>query len=193
MLPAQLGAFDMSHHRPHHFAPSIASARIVLAHKGKPHYSPSGLGISGSQTAKALRAAGIWAESWVCTSAEELRQRLRDADAEALRRNQPPISHVVIGALWISTDFIAEMAADFPHTLFVLVSHSTFGFLGADPHAVRLLREGAELQQATTNVRIGGNCRRFTAPATEVFGVDVEYLPNLVALGEHWPRPRPGW
>lgn len=181
------------HIRPHALAPDPSSARIILAHKGKSSYSPSGLGISGAQTAKALRSAGLWAESWTCSSPEDLQQRLRTTDTDALLRNQPPPSHVIIAALWISTELIAQMAAEHPHTLFVLVSHSTFGFLGADPHAVRLLREAADLQMSLPNVRLGGNCLRFTAPATQVFGVDVTYVPNLIPVDEHWPPARPAW
>src|SRR5439155_16380906 len=60
-------------------------------------------------------------------------------------------------------------------------------------HAVKLMRETAELQVTTHNVRAGGNCRRFTEAASDVLSVSVELLPNLMPLGEHWPRARHGW
>lgn len=185
----------MQKHRPHQLGPTLASARIALVYKSadKLGYSPTGLGITATQTAKALRAHGIWAEAWPCTSGEALRERLHHADGHAVERQEVEPTHVVIYAPWIPTELLASIAEELPNILFVVTSHSNFGFLAADPHAVKLMRETADLQLTTHNVRAGGNCRRFTDAATEVLGVDVEYLPNLMPLGEHWPRPRAAW
>lgn len=185
----------MHKHRPHHLEPAIGSARIALVYKAADPlgYSPTGLGLCAARTAKALRQHGIWAEPWACASGEQLAERLRFADADATRRNQHEPTHVVIHAPWIPTETLARIAEEFPNVLFVVVSHSNFGFLAADPHAVKLMRETAALQIVTHNVRAGGNCRRFTDAATEVLGVDVEWLPNLISLSEYWPRARPSW
>ncbi len=113
--------------------------------------------------------------------------------SSGVRRGEPEPTHVVIYAPWIPTELVARIADEFPNILLVITSHSNFGFLAADPHAVRLLRETADLQVTTHNVRVGGNCHRFTDAATEVFGVRVEWLPNLLPLDEHWPRPRSVW
>jgi len=185
----------MDKNRPHHLQPTLSSVRIALVYKAPRNagYSPAGLGIVATQTAKALGANGIWAEAWSCDSGEALLERLRHIDDDALRRGEAAVTHVVLYAPWISTELMAAIAGEFPKVMFVVTSHSTFGFLAADPHAVRLLRETADLQTTTHNVRVGGNCRRFTDAATEVLGVRVEWLPNLVPLDEHWPRPRNVW
>ena len=185
----------MDKHRPHHLGPTAESARIALVYKAaeKLGYSPTGLGICATQTAMALRAASIWAEPSACASGEQLAERLRFVHEHAARHGHFEPTHVVVYAPWIPTPVLAAIADEFPNVLFIVTSHSNFGFLAADPHAVRLIRETAELQLATPNVRAGGNCRRFTEAATEVLGVDVEWLPNLMPLGGHWPRPRYGW
>lgn len=185
----------MHKHRPHTLAPALASARIALVYKSadKLGYSPTGLGIIATQTAKALRAHGIWAEPWACPSGEALLERLRHVDGRAAERQEVEPSHVVIYAPWIATELLARIADEFPSVVFVVVSHSNFGFLAADPHAVKLMRETAELQLTTHNVRTGGNCRRFTDAATQVLGVEVDYLPNMMPLDEHWPRARSMW
>jgi len=185
----------MEKHRPQQLAPTVASARIALVYKSADQmsYSPTGLGITASQTAKALRAEGIWAEAWACSSGEQLLERLRFADGKATARNEVTPTHVVIYAPWIPTETIAVLAHEFSDVMFVVTSHSNFGFLAADPHAVKLMRETAELQLTTHNVRAGGNCQRFTAAATDVLGVNVEWLPNLMPLDEHWPRARAAW
>jgi hypothetical protein len=185
----------MDKHRPHHLAPTLGSARIALVYKSadKLGYSPTGLGIVATQTAKALRAHGIWAEPWACPSGEALLERLRHADAQSVQRQEVEPTQVVVYAPWIATELLAHIADEFPNVVFVVTSHSNFGFLAADPHAVKLMRETAELQLTTYNVRVGGNCRRFTDAAAEVLCVDVTWLPNLLPLGEHWPRARSSW
>jgi glycosyltransferase involved in cell wall biosynthesis len=181
--------------RPHHIEPALGSARIALVYKAADcsNYSPTGLGITACQTAKALRAAGIWAEAWACTSAADLLSKLRQTDADAIKRQQLAISHVVIYAPWIATEDVATIAGEFRDTLFVITSHSNFGFLAADPHGVKLLRETAELQVTAHNVRVGGNCERFALAAGQILGVDVQLLPNLLPLDVKAPRVRSLW
>lgn len=124
----------MNKHRPHHLEPSLRTARIALVYKAadKLGYSPTGLGITATQTAKALRAAGIWAEAWASSSGEQLLERLRHADGEAHRRGEAEPTHVVIYAPWSPSELLATIAEEFPNILFVITSHSNFGFLAAD-------------------------------------------------------------
>src|SRR5207248_11735065 len=61
-------------------------------------------------------------------------------------RGQIDPTHVVVHAPWIPTAEIAAMAHECPNVTFTVVTHSNFGFLAADPHAVRLLRETVDLQ-----------------------------------------------
>ncbi len=48
----------------------------------------------------------------------------------------------------------------------------------------------ADLRAATAG---GGNSQKFTSWATEAWGVNVAWLPNLYDLSETFPRVDPGW
>ena len=152
-----------------------------------------GLGVSAAYTAKTLRHHGIWAEVWPTQSAQALLERLRRSQTIADQRAEPRPTHVVLAAPWIPTHDVAAMAAEFPEVRFVVVSHSCVGFLAADPHAIRLLRETADLQLSTHNVFVGGNSRKFTDWATEAWGVYAVYLPNLYNLAETFPQHDRQW
>ncbi|TMQ03429.1 MAG: glycosyltransferase family 4 protein [Deltaproteobacteria bacterium] len=152
-----------------------------------------GLGISAAYCAKTLQHHGLWAEVWPTQSAEKLRERIRTAHAAVNQRGELRPTHVILAAPWITTQDLAGMAAEFPEVRFVVVSHSSVGFLAADPHAIRLLRETADLQLATHNVFVGGNSRKFTDWATEAWGVHAVCLPNLYCLAETFPQHDRQW
>ncbi len=59
------------------------------------------------------------------------------------------------------------------------MSHSNNGFLMADPNGIRLLREALELQRGTHNFRVAGNCSKFCASWESMYGLPIQYLPNL--------------
>jgi hypothetical protein len=181
--------------RPHSIAPCLSTARVVLVYKafGNSSLSHVGLGVTASCTASALRRHGIWAEVWPAQDGKALAARLREADARAVQRGQHEVTHVVIHAPFMLTEEVAELAHEFPNALFAVESHSNFGFLAADPHAVRLLRETAQLQQALHNVRVAGNSKRFSDVASDLWGVPVAYLPNIYELAEVNAPMRPPW
>jgi len=170
--------------RPYHVAPSLHTARVALVYKAPADagYAHVGLGRTCAATAKALRTAGIWAEVWGCTSSEALLGRLRRADCDAKERTSCTPTHVVIAAPWISTAELQAIAAEFVEVEFVVTSHSNWGFLAADPYAVKLMREAAALRLAGHNIRPAGNCERFSRTAMRILGVPVPCLPNLVDL-----------
>ena len=118
--------------RPHAIAPSLDTARVVLAYKSfvENALSHVGLGVTASCTAKALRKSGIWADVWAVPTPDALVQRLRTADADATKRSQLPVTNVAVHAPWVPTENLAAMAAEFPNTTFTVMSHSNFGFLG---------------------------------------------------------------
>ena len=179
---------------PHDVKPTLASARVVSVYKTN-HHSPShvGLGVTVANSAKTLRRNGIWAEVWPCESADELAARLRAADARAVVRRESVPTHVIVNAPWIETPRVESLAHEFPNVVFTVVSHSNFGFLAADPHAVKLLRETVDLQHATHNVRVAGNCRKFADAAQEAWGANVACLPNLYDVSEPMPPYRSPW
>ena len=159
--------------RPHHLRPGVDTVRVALVYRditgaGVSHV---GLGVSAAYTAKTVRHHGLWAEVWHAQRPQKLLERLRHTQARADQRGEARPTHVVLAAPWIPTPDLAAMAAEFPEVAFVVISHSSVGFLAADPHAIRLLRETADLQLATHNVFLGGNARKFTDWATEAWGV----------------------
>jgi hypothetical protein len=186
----------MNKHRPHHLAHALESARVVFvymnfaAHKGVSHI---GLGVSALCNARVLRARGVWAHVWPCTSAHGLLDRLRACHADAHHHEEVLPTHVVICAPWIPTDALAAMAAEFEEILFTVVSHSNVPFLSADQRGVQLLREAADLQQGTHNVCVAGNSIKFAEWASVAWSVDVACVPNLYDLSESRPAPRGPW
>jgi hypothetical protein len=181
--------------RPHAVDPKLDTARAVLVYKALDASSPShvGLGVVAACTAKTLRAASIWAEAWGCTDAENLRCRLERACAVAVARDRLQPTHIIIQAPWVATCELAALARDFPDVAFVVVSHSNFGFLAADPHAVQLLREAVELQHSLHNVLVAGNSEKFVRAAGVIWNTDVVLLPNLYDLSQPLPPARPAW
>ena len=185
----------MTRNRPHHLRPSIATARVALVYRDLSGEGVShvGLGISAAHTAKTLRQHGIWAEIWPSRDAKQIVERLRHVDARAGERGEVRPTHVVLAAPWVSTDDLARMAAEFREVAFVVVSHSNVGFLAADPHAIRLLRQTADLQLESHNVFVGGNSQKFTEWATEAWGVNAVWLPNLYCTTETFPHRNRRW
>jgi glycosyltransferase involved in cell wall biosynthesis len=180
--------------RPHHLRPCVETARVALVYRdfgsGVSHV---GLGVTAQYTAKTLRQHGIWAEVWPSRSPAALLERLRRTQTQANQLGEIRPTHVILSAPWIPTHDVAAMAAEFHEVVFVVVSHSSVGFLAADPHAIRVLRETADLQLATHNVFVGGNSTKFTDWATEAWGVNAAWLPNLYSLAETFPRHDRRW
>ena len=185
----------MAHSRPHAVDPSTSTARALFIYKTRDCDSPShvGLGVIAAATAKTLRRAGLWAEAWGCTDAADLRARLQRASALAHERGQLQPTHVVIHAPWVATADLAALARDWPDVVFAIVSHSNFGFLAADPHAVQLLREAVELQHSLHNVVVAGNSEKFVRAASTIWNTSFALLPNLYDLSEPMPPARPAY
>jgi len=120
-------------------------------------------------------------------------ERLRHHDGRADARGEIRPTHVILAAPWINTDDLAAMAAEFPEVVFAVVSHSSVGFLAADPHAIRLLRQTADLQLASHNVFVAGNSQKFTDWATEAWGVNAAWLPNLYCTSETFTHHNRWW
>jgi len=181
--------------RPHSLRPCVDTARVALVYRdfSGDGVSHVGLGVSAQYTQKTLRQHGIWAETWPTRSAQALGERLRATHASSDQAGHVRPTHVILAAPWMTTDEVALLAAQFNEVVFVVVSHSSVGFLAADPHAIKLLRETADLQLATHNVFLGGNSQKFTRWATVAWGVEAVWLPNLYCLADTFPHHDRHW
>ena len=138
--------------------------RLAIAYKNfaaAQNVSHIGLGVSATQNAKALRAAGYIVEIWPIRSFADL-QTLMKAEVQARTlAHHIPLSHLVISAPWIPTTNLASPTSQNPDREIAVVSHSNIGFLQADPGAIELLRQGSELDQGCPNFHIAANSQGF--------------------------------
>jgi glycosyltransferase involved in cell wall biosynthesis len=72
-----------------------------------------------------------------------------------------------------------------------VVSHSNIGFLQADPRAIELLRQGAELGQGCPNFHVAGNSQRFQTWWQATYNTAMTLLPNMYPMDS--ARARPMW
>ena len=157
---------------------------VVLAYKNfaaNRNISHIGLGVAAMNTSKVLRREGIRANVWPILSADDLRNKLEST----------PAAHVIIAAPWIPTVELQALSTDFPDTQFAVNCHSNVGFLQADRHGVKLMREVMELELGTSNLHLAGNSRRFCHWIRSAFGAPCAYLPNLYWLDGCGVRPTP--
>lgn len=169
-------------HRPHHLSPSEASVRLVLVYKNSvANYgiSHTGLGVAAMLTAAVLRRLGFWVDVWAAENGKELEDRIVVEQANATASGEVPISHVVIGAPWVSPLDLQHLAMKFPSITLAVVSHSNVAFLGADVRGIDYIREMALLTRTFTNFHVGGNCKKFAKWLHAAYDVPVPYLPNL--------------
>jgi hypothetical protein len=185
----------MTHYRPHHLAPNLLTAKVILVCRdfGGSGVSHVGLRISADYTAKTLMGEGIWAEAWSTKTANELTIQLRKAKEAAIARNEVRPSHIVISAPWIEPVDLAKLAGEFPEIHFIVVSHSCVGFLSADPHAIKILKEVANMQMTSHNIFVGGNSLKFTSWATDTWGIPVMWCPNLYCMKEVFSHRDRNW
>jgi hypothetical protein len=161
--------------------------RVILAYKNfavNRAVSHIGLGVTALNSAKTLRDAGVTTDVWAITSSQHLAEQLKAAEAVS------PVSHVVVSAPWIPTADLERLAADYPETKFAVTCHSNLGFLQADPGAMRLVREGLELQRRTWNFQVGANNQRLSNWIADTYGCNCAYIPNLYHLDELSGSPR---
>ncbi|MDP9053849.1 MAG: hypothetical protein M3N93_06045 [Acidobacteriota bacterium] len=159
--------------------------QVALAYKNfaaNRAISHIGLGVTALNTAKTLRSHGIDADVWPIVSPAELGTRLR--------ANQPTATptHVVISAPWIQTHELALLCAEFKDTQFAVTCHSNLGFLQADPSAMRLVREGLDLQRTTWNFHMAANCDRLSDWVYTAYGIPCTHLPNIYHLDSANPK-----
>jgi hypothetical protein len=170
------------------------AARVAMVYKNfalNRNVSHVGLGVSALQNQRALRAAGYMAEVRALGSGTELRQLLEEDRATATLAHHVPISHVVVSAPWIATEELAGMAHRHPDVEFAVLSHSNVGFLQADPRAIALLRQGADLGRALPNFHIGANSASLRNWWRAAYQTPMVLLPNMYPFEA--VRNKPAW
>ncbi len=172
-----------------------SAIRVVLAyknfaaHKGISHI---GLGVSAMNNLKVLRRHGAFAEVWPITDWVNLRQQLNLAESRRSSAENPPITHVVISAPWITALNLQSLCMQFPFTSFIVNCHSNVGFLQADANGIRQFRDCLDLEKAIANFHSAGNTTRLCDWVTHAYGSPCAYLPNLYYVPDP-PLARPLW
>jgi len=159
--------------------------RLAIAYKNfaaSQNVSHIGLGVSATQNAKALRAAGYIVEIWPINSFADLQTLMKAEQQARTLAHHVPLSHLVISAPWIPTANLASLTSQNPDLEIVVVSHSNIGFLQADPRAIELLRQGAELGQGCPNFHVAGNSQRFQTWWQATYNTAMTLLPNMYPM-----------
>ena len=181
--------------RPHSLCPSTSTVRCLIAYKTRPKAaSHIGLGVSALNTSQVLRSHGFWVDVVGINSAADLEAQITARDADAIRRGQIPVSHVVVSAPWIPTTDWMRLVSGHTSIEFTELCHSNVGFLQADPNAVKLIRAGLDLQRQWHNFSVAANSRKFQEWMLRAYGADILHLPNLYNLQHDEPsmmRTRP--
>jgi hypothetical protein len=150
--------------------------RLAIAYKNfaaAQNVSHPGLGVSATQNATTLRAAGYIVEIWPISSFADL-QTLMKAEVQARTlAHHIPLSHLVISAPWIPTTNLASLTSQNP-----------------DLEMIELFRQGSELEQGCPNFHIA-NSQRFQTWWQSTYGTGRTLLPNRYPLSP--ARSRPMW
>lgn len=183
----------MPHHSPQHTPANFARVpatltplgrnfRVALVYKNFGHTPSShiGLGVSALNTAKYLRAKGIYTDVWGVTHIQGLQDKITQS------RNEPPniqpVTHVVISAPWLGSEDLQDLAILNSSIEFAVASHSNVGFLTADPRAFQLIREYLDVETQTSNFHMAGNSDRLATWITNTYSDVCWTLPNLYYL-----------
>jgi hypothetical protein len=161
--------------------------KVILTYKNfaaNRNISHIGLGVAALNNMKSLVKSGVSTLVWPITSATDLRAKLLQ---------EPDTTHVNISAPWIPSAEMQRMLNDFPRVTFSMTCHSNVGFLQADSNGVRLFREAMEIERATHNFHVSGNCQRFVQWARASYGVPCVWLPNMYYLDGSTNVHRPAW
>ena len=147
-----------------------------------------GMGITAAYTAKTLIQYGYQAEAMPIMGGDDLIKMLT---AQALACD--PVTHVVVMAQFIPTNWLAKICRAFPRMKAALNCHSNVGFLQAEPQAILLLREAIDLETGTANFFASGNNKRFVQAMERSYGRPLQFLPNLYYMHGTEPIHRPRW
>lgn len=153
--------------------------RVALVYKnfkttGSAHI---GLGVTALNTAKYLRAKGIYTDVWGVTNIAGLVEKMKDAQTNP--PNIHDLTHVVISAPWLPSADLQDIAILNPHLTFTSVCHSNVPFLAADPNAFRLVKEYMDVELSTPNFHLAGNSDRLASWIFNTYARPCWTIPNL--------------
>lgn len=162
--------------------PAGRAFRVALVYKNFGHTPSShiGLGVTALNTAKYLRAKGIFTDVWGVITIGDLQAKITQARDEP--PNIQPITHIVISAPWLPSAELQDLAILNSSIEFAVTSHSNVGFLAADPRAFELIREYLDVETHTPNFHFGGNSDRLADWITNTYNDPCWTLPNLYML-----------
>ncbi len=164
--------------------------RIIIAFKNPKAENPQachvGLGVTATNAAEVLLENRIDAAAVPVVDGYYLRDRLRE-------NTWPGLTHVVLCAPYLDTEFLQGLCREFPTLRFAVVFHSNVGFLQADRWAVKIMREQMELERRAGNFHLAGNCEKFCLAVEAAYRVPCTLLPNLYYLSGPVERSRGIW
>ena len=161
--------------------------KIALVYKNfaaNKNISHIGLGVAALNNMKSLTASGVSAQVVPALGANDLHVAIA---------NDPTITHVNISAPWIPSADMQGLLNMHPGVTFSLICHSNVGFLQADPQGVLLFRQAQELERASHNFHVGGNCQRFVDWVRTTYNVPCTWFPNMYWLDGNTDVHRPAW
>ncbi len=190
--------YETTSHTPSHrvriaadTTPAGRPFRVALVYKnqGLRPSSHIGLGVTAVNTAKYLRAKGIYTDVWGVTTIAGLMEKIQQARTEP--PGIQPVTHIVISAPWLSAADLQDLAINNPSLEFAVTSHSNVGFLAADPKAFALIREYMNVETFTPNFHLAGNSPRLSNWIQNTYADPCWTLPNLYYLDGTAPATRP--
>jgi hypothetical protein len=137
-----------------------------------------GLGVSATMAVAVLTEAGLDVQAVGMFDGYELEEYLRAT---------PGVTHVVLYAPWIDMAFLAGMAGRWLDIQFTVTMHSNLAFLQSDAFAVKIIRQGTELSNHTTNFVISSNNRTTAEFIATAYRATCPYLPNLYTIDPQQP------
>lgn len=162
-------------------------AKVMLCPRnygGFSQISHTGLAVSATNTARVLRAEGVNAIVRPVRDLAEINDRLE---------SEKP-THVIINAVWLPSNQLAELVHGRQDINFVVLLHSNLAFLQVEHNGIRLLHEAVDLElESVGNFRVAANSRAGVRGLADAWECPTLYLPNLYFLDSTVRCTRPKW
>src|ERR1700761_9616542 len=138
-----------------------------FAHQGKSH---KGCGVGAEMAVKVLNREGITAVGLPLWSKEDLARYLR---------KDPAITVCIPEASWLTLPELGSLCTEFPDILFIPRVHAAPASLSQEPEAIKLIRAQIEFGKDIPNLKLAGNCLKFSETTSIIYNTECLYLPNL--------------